>query len=95
MADQKHDRGNEKLTKPARYLSIMCATLLTSVAGATAQETMYVAGFGGTVEATFREKIIPAFEAKFAPVRACGEVTLARPELKVEIIVCACQSTPE
>ncbi len=52
------------MIKSARYLSFMCATLLSSFSGAAAQETMYVAGFGGSVEATFREKIIPAFEAK-------------------------------
>jgi putative spermidine/putrescine transport system substrate-binding protein len=33
-------------------------------AGAQAADTMYVAGFGGSVEAAFREKIIPPFEAK-------------------------------
>ncbi|WP_233137918.1 ABC transporter substrate-binding protein [Agrobacterium vaccinii] len=52
------------MTKSAKYLSFMCATILASFSAAQAQDTMYVAGFGGTVEATFREKIIPAFEAK-------------------------------
>ncbi|WP_202032450.1 ABC transporter substrate-binding protein [Agrobacterium fabrum] len=48
----------------AKYLFFICSTIVAPCSAATAQETMYVAGFGGSVEATFREKIIPAFEAK-------------------------------
>lgn len=42
----------------AGALAMMIATT------ADASETMYVAGFGGSVEAAFRDKIIPPFEAK-------------------------------
>lgn len=47
-----------------KYLSIMSSLAMAASFSAHAAETMYVAGFGGSVEAAFREKIIPAFEAK-------------------------------
>lgn len=52
------------MIRSAKYFCLMGATMLASISSATAEDTIYVAGFGGTVETTFREKIIPAFEAK-------------------------------
>lgn len=41
------------------------ATALALLAGyASAQTTLYVGGSGGSTEKLFKEKIIPAFEAK-------------------------------
>lgn len=46
-------------------LSVMNAALLACAAGAvSAQTTLYVGGSGGSTEALFKDKIIPAFEAK-------------------------------
>src|SRR5262245_33045865 len=48
-----------------KYLSVMSGLAMTVASlSAHAAETMYVAGFGGSVETAFREKIIPPFEAK-------------------------------
>ncbi|MDH5209487.1 MAG: ABC transporter substrate-binding protein, partial [Burkholderiaceae bacterium] len=46
-----------------RKIGMLCALATASLA-ASAQTTMYVGGFGGSTETLFREKIIPAFEAK-------------------------------
>jgi putative spermidine/putrescine transport system substrate-binding protein len=46
-----------------RKIGLLCAVATASMA-ASAQTTMYVGGFGGSTEQLFREKIIPAFEAK-------------------------------
>lgn len=45
-----------------KYLIVM-STLMATTLSAYAADTMYVAGFGGSVETAFREKIIPPFEA--------------------------------
>ncbi|WP_082663727.1 ABC transporter substrate-binding protein [Sinorhizobium sp. Sb3] len=52
------------MKKSITYLAIMSATAFYGIPQAFAEDTMYVAGFGGSVETTFREKIIPQFEAK-------------------------------
>lgn len=47
------------------YLSVMSAAVLALSAGATAaQTTLFVGGSGGSTETLFKERIIPAFEAK-------------------------------
>ena len=46
-----------------RKIGMLCALATASLA-ASAQTTLYVGGFGGSTETLFREKIIPAFEAK-------------------------------
>lgn len=47
------------------YLSIMSAAILALAASAAgAQTTLYVGGAGGSNETLFKEKIIPAFEAR-------------------------------
>ena len=49
-----------------KYLSVIGSIAMVAVwTGATssrAEDTMYIAGFGGSVETAFREKIIPPFE---------------------------------
>lgn len=47
-----------------KYLSVMSTLAMMATMNAYAADTMYVAGFGGSVETAFREKIIPPFEAK-------------------------------
>ncbi len=48
-----------------RYLTVMSAAVLALAASqATAQTTLYVGGAGGSNEVLFKEKIIPAFEAR-------------------------------
>lgn len=47
-----------------KYLGVMGLSAMFVSFGACAADTLYVAGFGGSVESAFREKIIPAFEAK-------------------------------
>ena len=47
-----------------KYLCVISVLTMAATLSARAAETMYVAGFGGTVETAFREKIIPPFEAK-------------------------------
>lgn len=47
-----------------KYLFIMSTLAMASNLGAHAAETIYVGGYGGSTEKTFKEKIIPAFEAK-------------------------------
>ena len=48
-----------------RYLTVMSAAFLAfASAQATAQTTLYVGGSGGSTETLFKEKIIPAFEAR-------------------------------
>ena len=46
-------------------ISVLSAAVLALSAGvASAQTTLYVGGSGGSTEKLFKEKIIPAFEAK-------------------------------
>lgn len=52
------------MTSSAKYLAVISAGLLLGSTAAQSQETMYVAGFGGAVEAAFVEKIFPPFEAE-------------------------------
>ncbi len=48
-----------------RYLTVMSAAVLALAASqAMAQTTLYVGGAGGSNEVLFKEKIIPAFEAR-------------------------------
>ncbi len=47
-----------------KYLTVMSAAAMTVSLNAQAAETIYVGGSGGSNEALFKEKIIPAFEAK-------------------------------
>lgn len=47
-----------------KYLTVMSAFTLAASLGAQAAETIYVGGSGGSTETVFKEKIIPAFEAK-------------------------------
>lgn len=47
-----------------KYLTVMSALAVLTAVNAQAAETMYVAGYGGSVETAFREKIIPPFEAQ-------------------------------
>lgn len=47
-----------------KYLFAMSSLAMALTLNAHASDTMYVAGFGGSVEKAFREKIIPPFEAK-------------------------------
>ncbi len=46
-----------------RKIAVLCALAAASFA-ASAQTTLYIGGFGGSTEQLFRDKIIPAFEAK-------------------------------
>jgi putative spermidine/putrescine transport system substrate-binding protein len=81
----------------AKYLAVISTSLVASLANASAQDTMYVAGFGGSVETAFVEKIIPPFEAatgiKVVYVAGNSTDTVAkleaqkdRPELSVAIV---------
>lgn len=45
-----------------KYLTVISALAAATAVNAQAAETMYVAGYGGSVETAFREKIIPPFE---------------------------------
>lgn len=47
-----------------RTFGVMATLALMATSGANAAETIYVGGYGGSVEQAFKEKIIPAFEAK-------------------------------
>jgi putative spermidine/putrescine transport system substrate-binding protein len=47
-----------------KYLSVMTLLTLVNISSAHAAETMYVGGYGGSVEQFFKDKIIPPFEAK-------------------------------
>jgi putative spermidine/putrescine transport system substrate-binding protein len=47
-----------------KYLIVMSSLAMASVFSAHAVETIYVGGSGGSTELLFKEKIIPAFEAK-------------------------------
>jgi putative spermidine/putrescine transport system substrate-binding protein len=47
-----------------KYLAVICAIGLAACPGVSAAETIYVGGSGGSTELLFKEKIIPAFEAK-------------------------------
>lgn len=47
-----------------KYLTVISALTAATAFNAQAAETMYVAGYGGSVETAFREKIIPPFEDK-------------------------------
>lgn len=47
-----------------KHVVVMSSLAMLASITAHAADTMYVAGFGGSVEAAFRDKIIPAFEAK-------------------------------
>ena len=47
-----------------KYLSVITTLTMAVSLGAQAAETIYVGGSGGSTEQLFKEKIIPAFEAK-------------------------------
>jgi len=47
-----------------KYLSVMSTLALAASISAHGAETLYVGGSGGSTEHVFKEKIIPAFEAK-------------------------------
>jgi len=47
-----------------KYLTVMSAVVMAASLSAQAAETIYVGGSGGSNETLFKEKIIPAFEAK-------------------------------
>src|SRR6266702_5399929 len=49
-----------------KYLTVICIIGLAACPSAHAAETIYVGGSGGSTEQLFKEKIIPAFEAKTA-----------------------------
>ncbi|MBN9306993.1 MULTISPECIES: ABC transporter substrate-binding protein [unclassified Devosia] len=81
----------------AKCLAVISASLLLTVGISSAQDTMYVAGFGGSVETAFVEKIIPSFEAtsgiKVVYVAGNSTDTVAKlqaqkdnPELSVAIV---------
>lgn len=47
-----------------KYQFVMCTWAMLTALSSQAAETLYVGGFGGSTEKDFKEKIIPAFEAK-------------------------------
>ncbi|MGZ5869718.1 MAG: ABC transporter substrate-binding protein [Croceibacterium sp.] len=47
-----------------KYLAVICTFGLAACTSAHGAETIYVGGSGGSTEQVFKEKIIPAFEAK-------------------------------
>ena len=47
-----------------KYLTVMSTVALAASFSAQAAETLYVGGSGGSTETLFKEKIIPAFEAR-------------------------------
>jgi putative spermidine/putrescine transport system substrate-binding protein len=47
-----------------KTFGVMTALALMATSNVNAAETIYVGGYGGSVEQSFKEKIIPAFEAK-------------------------------
>ncbi len=50
------------MTRPGPFAAAALGALLTSLAPAMAQQTLYVAGYGGSFEQTMRTEVIPEFE---------------------------------